>query len=263
MIRSKLLPTLFLLSCIEAATTAAPMQSPVDINANNTVFANVPDVIFNYDSSVDLTLLNTGSPDRESTIRVIPPDGAETVTFDGLTYSLSQFHFHTESEHTFNGVHSDMELHLVNQVGSSTLVVGIMIDVGAFNALIDPIFSALPQTPGATGTVTGFNLAGLLPSSLESFRYDGSLTTPPFTEGVSWDLLAQPIFMSQAQIDEFRALFPDGDNRDVQDLNGRTILTDVPGFASTPEPSSLLLSGFGVIALLAIRRSKQRVRLMP
>lgn len=88
------------------------------------------------------------------------------------------------------------------------------------------------------GTVTGFDLAGLLPSSLESFRYDGSLTTPPFTEGVKWDLLAQAIFMSQAQIDEFRALFPDGDNRDVQDLNGRTILTDVPGFASIPEPSS-------------------------
>lgn len=52
-----------------------------------------------------------------------------------------------------------------------------------------------------------------------------SLATPPFTEGVHWIVLAPPIDVSPAQMAEFGALFPEGNAREVQALNGRSVAT--------------------------------------
>jgi len=71
-----------------------------------------------------------------------------------------------------------------------------------------------------------FNLRRLLPKNRESFRYGGSLTTPPFTEGVQWVVLAEPLEMSAQQIQAFEALFPQGNSREVQPLNNRIVVTD-------------------------------------
>jgi len=64
-----------------------------------------------------------------------------------------------------------------------------------------------------------------------SFRYTGSLTTPPFTTGVSWVVLAQPITFSADQMARFRRIFPHGNSRDVQNIDGRTVRTDVADFS--------------------------------
>jgi carbonic anhydrase len=78
-----------------------------------------------------------------------------------------------------------MELHMVfQQPTGEYLVVGRFIEAGSFNPLMDTIFSNLPTVPGGTFHVSSFDLTGLLPPNLQSFRYAGSLTTPPFTEGV-------------------------------------------------------------------------------
>uniref|UniRef100_A0A915DIN1 carbonic anhydrase n=1 Tax=Ditylenchus dipsaci TaxID=166011 RepID=A0A915DIN1_9BILA len=50
-------------------------------------------------------------------------------------------------------------------------------------------------------------LSDKLPSDTNCFiRYMGSLTTEPCTEGVIWTVFAQPVLISQAQIDQLRAL---------------------------------------------------------
>jgi len=240
-----------------AGISAAHIQSPIDIRSENTVFANLPELMFSFSSNTPLDLLNNGSPDVEATIRANLPSGAGALAVGGDLWPLLQFHFHTESEHTINGVGSDMEMHMVFQQASGEyLVVGRMLEVGSFNPLMDTIFSNLPPAAGETIHVPSFDLAGLLPSNLESFRYTGSLTTHPFTEGVNWVLLNQPMQLSQTQIDSFRALFPDGNERDIQALNGRTILTDVPGFASSvPEPRTYATAAAGLmIVAIGLRR---------
>lgn len=229
-------------------------QSPIDIRSDNTYFGRLSPLRFNLSSDTDLSVINNGSPSTESTIRANIDPGEGSVTVDGKTYSLVQFHFHEPSEHLENSKPTPMEMHMVFADASNILVVGRWINEGSFNNALGPIFSDLPQTVTDVNTVNDFNLNSLLPDSMESFRYTGSLTTPPFTEGVKWINFAQPLEMSSTQIQAFETLFPEGNTRPVQPLNGRIILTDVPGFVSSvpePETYAMLLAGLCLIGFVA------------
>ena len=235
------------------------MQSPIDIDSDHTFFSALSPLSFSYSSNTPVQLLNTGSPDPEQNVKINVPSGAGNLTLDGTIWPLLQFHFHVESEHTVNGTPYDMEFHMVHQLLSGEyLVVGRFIENGSFNPLIDTIFSNFPTTAGATFDLPSFDLTGLLPSDLSSYRYTGSLTTPGFTEGVTWVVLAEPLQLSTAQIDQFRTIFPGGNFREIQDLDGRIITTDVEGFSTVPEPISAAITGAGLLLLIvgpAIRRS--------
>ena len=69
------------------------------------------------------------------------------------------------------------------------------------------------------------NVEDLLPVSHRTYRYRGSLTTPPCSEGVSWLVLVESIELSAEQIAAFTALFS-GNNRPAQPLGERTIAVD-------------------------------------
>lgn len=249
-------------AAVAAATTLAMSaamaqlaQSPIDITSANTVYGALPPLVFNYGNSVAVSVVNTGSPGEEKTIRA-SVGGTQLLTLSGVDYKLLQFHFHTEAEHAVNGVRSEMEMHFVHQATDGSgklLVVGRFIDIGGFNAALDPIFSALPPTEASPAlSLPTFDLGALLPTDLSSFRYDGSLTTSPYTEGVSWNVLATPTTMSHEQVDAFKTLFhePEGNTRGLQALNGRVVMTDVVGFAAPiPEPGTWLLMFVGLAAV--------------
>jgi carbonic anhydrase len=134
------------------------------------------------------------------------------------------------------------------------LVVGRLIELGAHNSLLNPIFANMPSDTSTHLPVNNFDLSGLLPSSLDSLRYAGSLTTPPFTEGVQWILLTENLELDQNQIDAFHALFHEGNSRPSQPLNGRLVLTDDPTFI--PEPSAFVLLGLGIVGVLALDKMR-------
>ena len=69
---------------------------------------------------------------------------------------------------------------------------------------------------------------GLLPEGRSTYRYDGSLTTPPCSEAVNWLVMTSPIQLSSDQIGAFEALVQ-GNNRPVQPRNDRMIVTDRVG----------------------------------
>jgi len=64
----------------------------------------------------------------------------------------------------------------------------------------------------------------MLPSDRDYYRFDGSLTTPPCTEGVLWLVLKQPVIASKPQIDQFTKVMGHPNNRPVQPVNARKVL---------------------------------------
>lgn len=183
-----------------------------------------------YDTNVALTVINTGSPDEFATVRAVVPEGAGKLRVKGVNYNLLQFHWHTPSEHLIDGRSVPLEMHLVHQAddgSESFLVVAVFLEKGPRHDELGKIFADLPASAGQSTAVGGFDLTQLLPAGRESFRYTGSLTTPPFTEGVQFVVLADSARLSKGQIEAFKSLFPEGNTREPQPLNGRTVLSDI------------------------------------
>jgi len=108
------------------------------------------------------------------------------------------------------------------------MVVGVFLEEGGEQPL-DGLIRAAPGDEGGSTALAGFPIRSLLPKDLSSYRYSGSLTTPPFTEGVRWAVLSEPGRLTAASIERVRAFFPEGNARDVQPLNDREVLSDVKG----------------------------------
>jgi carbonic anhydrase len=190
-------------------------QSP--INLTGAVPADLPELEFQYRPS-PLEAVNKGH-----TIQVnLQPGSFLTIGED--RFQLLQFHYHALSEHTLDGDHFPMELHLVHADEAGNLaVVGIMMAIGKPNALITTLWGQIPADPRVViSSPLMINPADLLPEGRRYFRYDGSLTTPPCTEGVRWHVLTEPIAISWEQVDLFSALIGPS-ARPVQPLNGRKL----------------------------------------
>jgi len=214
-------------------------QSPIDIVTAETVKGDAH-IDFEYASKL-VSANNNGHA-----VSVAPQSRA--IYVDGKKYTLAQFHFHTLSEHTVNGQHYEMEMHLVHAddawlsgdtANGKLAVVGVFIESGAENHVLEEIFEHLPHFDHATGTgetITAemaANFATLLPTGRNSgdvYSYSGSLTTPTCNEVVSWFVLAKPIQMSSEQIEAYRDLYENESdhsrydtNRPTQPLHGRKV----------------------------------------
>jgi carbonic anhydrase len=190
-------------------------QSPIDIR--NAVKTELPALEFDY-HAVAPTIVNNGH-----TVQINLPAG-QTLKIGEQSYELLQFHFHTPSEETVAGKHMAMVAHFVHRNAAGQLgVVGVLIQPGAANPAFDPVFAHLPR-PGEKITVEDLtlDLAALLPTDKHYYSYEGSLTTPPCSEGVNWVVLKNPIKLGAAQIKAFRRLF-NANARPVQPLNDRVI----------------------------------------
>lgn len=192
-------------------------QSPIDLPV--APVTRLQELEFHYEET-PLEVENTGT-----TIEV-PVEHGSFLTIGKETYELFQFHFHTPSEHRRQGEEFPMELHFVHRNALGELaVVGVFLQEGAGNRVIQEIWDHAPTSHG-TRKVRGatINPEDLLPESREYYRYAGSLTTPPCSEGVRWHVLHEPVELSAAQVDQFRAIFP-LNARPLQPLNGRTVLS--------------------------------------
>jgi len=185
-----------------------------------------PPLRFDYTVENELDVFN-----NTYTVEAEIHDPTWTLTVGGATYTLLQFHFHTQSEHLLDGTAFPLEMHLVHRSEDGALaVVGIFIEAGEENEELAKIWADLPGVDDTeTIPVHDFDLALVLPRNRENFRYSGSLTTPPCSEGVNWFVMKTPIEMSQAQLGAIAAIFsdtgafPDGNRRPTQPLNGRYV----------------------------------------
>jgi len=204
-------------------------QSPIDVATTGAVSEPLPPLAPAY-GPTDLRVVNNGH-----SVEADVPVEAARLRVGERTYRLVQFHWHTPSEHWLDGEPSPMELHLVHADENGRLVLGALVEEGRPNRELEKIWAVLPREPGDEVEVDDFDPAKLLPASFRSYRYPGSLTTPPCDQGIQWVLLAEPIELSAEQIAAFQELFlgterfPVGNARPVQPRNGREVATDVTG----------------------------------
>lgn len=195
---------------------AGQQQSPIDLRSGKR--SNLKALSFSY-NPFPLHVVNNGH-----TIQVNVPPG-NTFTSGKNEYELAQFHFHTPSEHTVDGKQSPMEVHFVHKSKQGKYaVVGVMIEEGVSTTdAIDVIWNFAPKHAGEK-KIAGlyFQALTLLPRKGGYYKYDGSLTTPPCSEGIAWHVMKTPISFSAEQIDTFKSIFPNN-SRPVQVLGKRIL----------------------------------------
>ncbi|MBI1743482.1 carbonic anhydrase family protein [Candidatus Acetothermia bacterium] len=208
-----------------ALCSSGKAQSPINIVDSVATKQNLRDIVFHYEPT-KLHLLNNGH-----TLELEYEEGS-SIEIDGTKYGLVQLHFHAPSEHTINGRQFDMEMHLVHKSASGNLaVIGVMIRKGKENKAYEQLWNNLPAEKDKEASLNAkVNADDLLPANRLTYRYTGSLTTPPCSEGVSWNVLTTPIEFSQGQIDRFTEVLNRScctfNNRPVQPLNGRELYRD-------------------------------------
>ena len=206
-------------------------QSPVDLGQSRR--RNLPGPEFHYQRS-RIEVLNNGH-----TIEFKYDPGSQLRLGEDV-FELTQFHFHTPSEHTFaGGANFPVEMHLVHSdPGGRLAVVGLMLIEGEHNPALPfgrRFGQLMPREEGVTYELAeSVDVGALLPESRASFRYRGSLTTPPCSELVMWLVLEQPIELSGGQLHELREALNQlkygsgegNNNRPTQPLNGRSVSYD-------------------------------------
>jgi carbonic anhydrase len=195
-------------------------QSPIDIR--NAKKAQLPTIRFEYKSG-PLKIINNGY----TAVRVnYAPGNGNFLSVGGQRYELTQFHFHHPSEESIHGEPYAMVAHLMH-VSSDSKVAGVAVLLQArrANAVVRQLWEHMPNTPGKEEVIAGVevNPTGLLPRDTSSYyTYMGSLTAPPYTEGVTWFVLRTPMDISAEEISAFAALYPHN-VRPAQPLNGRVV----------------------------------------
>lgn len=191
-------------------------QSPINLEGAVEAAGSGPVLAWKPDA---FKVVNNGH-----TIQADATGTGSTATLGGKTYTLAQFHFHAPSEHALNGKRTAMEAHFVHAApDGSLLVVGVFMVPGKANAAFSTLMAAAPKTTGSEVLKAPLDPSGLLPAGRASYRYEGSLTTPPCSEVVDWNVFAEPLEVAEADIATFRAIFP-MNARPLQAVNRRFLL---------------------------------------
>lgn len=165
-------------------------------------------------------ILNNGH-----TIQVNFKEG-NMMVFDSAAYQLKQVHFHTPSENSIHGESFPLEAHFVHADSKGNLtVIGVMFKEGKENEGLARLWEQLPAEESTPAPVKSRVVpTDLIPKNPTYFRFSGSLTTPPCSEGVRWVLMKTPMTVSKEQIEAFKNAVHHNNNRPIQVLNGRAVL---------------------------------------
>ncbi|PWA59161.1 alpha carbonic anhydrase 3 [Artemisia annua] len=149
------------------------------------------------------------------------------IEINGSTYKLVQCHWHTPSEHTIDGKRYDAELHFVHSNDKDQLaVIGVLYTVGEADPFIENMKDKIKGVTTNGNDVGKLSAKSTTSGPTKYFRYGGSLTTPPCSEGVIWTVTEKVQTISKDQIILLQEPLDHEyheNARPVQELNGRTV----------------------------------------
>ncbi|CAF0865752.1 unnamed protein product [Rotaria sordida] len=223
-------------------------QSPINILTACTVYKDFQpfNFILTLDEKHYFTLKNNGHT-IISTINNQHKQSSIELTGSNLngTFEFVNFHLHwgehykSGSEHQINGVKYAGEIHFVyqNRQTSQLAVLGIFMQSHLHKKKFvfdkndvtrnewQKYFDKAQTLTSENDSIScGLNVTSLMGENLKDFwRYEGSLTTPPCTEGIIWTVFKQPIDFMEEQIKNLRDNVYFEDYRGPQPLYNRTV----------------------------------------
>ncbi len=140
-------------------------------------------------------------------------------------YELTEVQFHTPAEHLVNGHRYPAELQMIHRHNNALAIFSVFLEAGTANDTLQEIINSAPENAGDTRGSRHHRIdtALLLPGDKGYYQYQGSLSTPPCSEDITWFVMKKPIQASRQQLLALRGLL--GDNaRPVQDLAERKVV---------------------------------------
>lgn len=234
-------------------------QSPIDLQSANAVPAasqagNRGPTTFDFAPGSNVRIENTGHglnamfDVTDLTAVIETEDGPQSL-------EPLQFHWHSPSEHSIDGVIYPLEVHLVTMtnVTGDLAVIGMMYKYGEENELLNKLWPGeaddfafrikgeeIPEgeeylhDKGAETSLGGEStidvMKDLLPENKSYYAYKGSLTTPPCSEGVYWHVMKEPLEATVDQVLNFQNVLAETsegirtNNRSPMPLNGREVV---------------------------------------
>jgi carbonic anhydrase len=148
------------------------------------------------------------------------------LVLDSGAYQMKQVHFHSPSENTIHGKIFPLEAHFVHADSKGNLtVLAVMYTEGKANLGLAKLWGQMSKEVSEPVALKNRVTASeLIPDNRSYYRYSGSLTTPPCTEGVRWLVMKNPMTASKEQIKALNDVIQHDNNRPLQALNGRIIV---------------------------------------
>ncbi|SFV51159.1 Carbonic anhydrase [hydrothermal vent metagenome] len=195
-------------------------QSPINITKKDTLITEgLEPIKFEYQTSA-YEIVNNGH-----SIQVNIKDGS-FIEIDGKKFKLKQFHFHSPSENRIEGKSFPLEAHFVHVAKDGSIaVVAVLFENGKENPYIKKIWEKMPKKEAKKSfELSAQDINKLLPKDKKYYRFSGSLTTPPCSEGVRWFVLKEYPEVSMEEVMEFTHTMHHANNRPTQPLNARKVL---------------------------------------
>lgn len=192
-------------------------QSPIDIDKTITTS---PSKLKTFQRFPALSIVNNGH-----TVQADFKAG-NIMVVDTVMYEMKHVAFHTPSENTIKGKSFPLEAHFLHtDPKGNTAILAVMFEEGVENKALAKLWEQMPKTKVQPKKLSSKVLASdLTPRDKTYYRYNGSLTTPPCTEGVIWIVMKSPMTASKSQITAFKKVMRHDNNRPLQPLNGRIVL---------------------------------------
>ncbi|XP_021774552.1 alpha carbonic anhydrase 7-like [Chenopodium quinoa] len=200
------------------------MQSPIDLLHRRVKLTPKSEEITRFYKPGKAILKNRGHD-----IEVEWKDESSKIQINGTDYILQQSHWLSPSEHTINGKRYDMEVHIVHQSKDGKIaVIGRLYKIGKPNKFLKKLEKQIKLISDTTLEIdVGIvNPAKIKMRGKRFYRYTGSLTTPPCTEGVIWSVNTQIGTVSKNQVDMLREAVHDHaekNARPLQRIHGRKV----------------------------------------
>jgi len=255
-------------------------QSPIDVVTSSAVPTSLPNIDTHFTAAVAFVknsghgfqLFETSPATHDLNASGVFVDATGTPKgysmIGGEKYNFYQVHWHTPSENTIDGKSFALEAHFVHQLADPALVgtyhrlavIGLMYELGECNKFLDMFWSEIPTMKGSAAYTGAFpDLNQKLTAELAEgyYHWYGSLTTPPCTEGVSWNLLKVHETVCERQVKKLQSALGNTqngisfNNRVTQLLNHRvvtstgvkaTVVAHTPSAAAAPVAKAVATS---------------------